>query len=272
VIERRQRRVDRVKLSAPATSGRGGFRALIVMGAMALIAGCATSNSGTGALAPVSIQTLQYYPFQVKGYQKSFPNKQIIVLTATDSRTFKDAGASNHDPYEGHPAIGIVLDRHSQVAQRLYGPDLAPLISDAIAQSANEAGMVSSTSPLPLQAALKARGANYVLEAKVTGLWVVKQRGADTEGGPTWFSAADVALNVTIYKPPFAVPFWQGQSAAEYNDPPTPSSSSRPEDETEIYDQPGEVLSVAMTRAVAGIFRHDDLHTLVIQDAIPPRH
>jgi hypothetical protein len=260
-----------VKLCAPATSRRGGFRALIIIGAIVLLAGCAASTSGTIGLPPVSIQSLQYYPFQVKGYQKSFPSKKIIVLTATDSRSFKDAGAANHDPYEGHPAIGLVLDRHSQVAQRLYGPDLAPLIGDAIAQSANEAGMVSSTSTLPLKAALKARGASYILEAKITGLWVVKQRGADTEGGPSWFSAADVALNVTIYKPPFAVPFWQGQSAAEYNDPPTPTSGSRPEDETEIYDQPGEVLSVAMTRAVAGIFRHEDLHTLIVQDSVPVR-
>jgi len=261
-----------VKPRAPAISCRGGFRALIIVGAIVLLAGCAASNSGTVGMAPVSIQSLQYYPFQVKGYQKSFPSKKIIVLTATDSRSFKDAGAANHDPYEGHPAIGLVLDRHGQVAQRLYGPNLAPLIGDAIAQSAKEAGMVSTSSPLPLQAALKARGASYILEAKITGLWVVKQRGADTEGGPTWFSAADVALNVTIYKPPFAVPFWQWQSAAEYNDPPTPTAGSRPEDETEIYDQPGEVLSVAMTRAVAGIFRHDDLHTLVVQDSIPARH
>jgi hypothetical protein len=100
---------------------------------------------------------------------------------------------------------------------------------------------------------------------------VVKQRGADNESGPGWFSAADVALDVTIYKAPFAVPFWQGRSTAEYNDPPTPSAGSRTEDETEIYDQPGEVLSVALTRAVAGIVRHQDLHTLVVQDAIPPR-
>jgi hypothetical protein len=271
VIERRQRRVDRVKVRAPATLGFGGFRALIVIGSLALISGCAASKGSGVALEPVSVQTLQYYAFHVKGYQKSFPNKRIVVLTSTDSRTFKDAGASNHEPYEGHPAIGTVLDRHGQVAQRLYGPNLAPLISDAIAQSANEAGMISSTSPKPLQAALKERGANYVLEAKVTGLWVVKQRGADNESGPGWFSAADVALDVTIYKAPFAVPFWQGRSTAEYNDPPTPSAGSRTEDETEIYDQPGEVLSVALTRAVAGIFRHQDLHTLVVQDAIPPR-
>jgi hypothetical protein len=237
------------------------------------MAGCATStvDQDTAALPPVSVQPLQYYPFQVKGYQKSFPDKHILVLTTADARTFKDAGTTDHSPYDGHPAIGVVLDRHNQVAQKLYGPDLAPLVREAIAQSAEEAGMISSTSPLTLKEALKARGSDYVLEAKVTGLWVVKQHGPDSEGGPRWFSAADVALDVTIYKPPFNVPFWQGQSAAEYNDPPTPGPGTRPEDETEIYDQPGEVLSVALTRAVAGIFRRDDLHTLAVQDAIPAR-
>jgi len=249
----------------------GGFGAALACGMMLLLAGCASANRDNLAIAPVSIQALQYYPFQVKGYQKSFPNKRIVVLTSADARSFKEAGSVSHEPYQGHPAIGVILDRYDQVAQRLYGPDLAKLLREAIAQSAQETGMSSSTSPLALQDALKARGVDYVLAAKITGLWVVKQRGADNEGGPTWFSAADVALDVTIYKPPFAVPFWQGLSAAEYDDPPKPAAGARPEDETEIYDQAGEVLSVALTRAVAGIFRHDDLHTLVLQDAIPSR-
>jgi hypothetical protein len=248
----------------------GGFVAF-VCGMVLMLAGCAAANRDNLALAPVSVQTLQYYPFQVKGYQKSFPSKRIVVLTAADARSFKEAGSTSHEPYEGRPAIGVILDRHDQVAQRLYGPDLAKLLGEAIAQSAQEAGMSASTSPLALKDALKARGADYVLAAKITGLWVVKQRGADFEGGPTWFSAADVALDVTIYKPPFAVPFWQGVTAAEYDDPPKPAAGAHPEDVTEIYDQPGEVLSVALTRAVAGIFRHDDLHTLVMQDAIPAR-
>ena len=249
-----------------------GFGTALACGMMLILAGCATApyHENLG-LPPVSVQSLQYYPFQVKGYQNSYPHKRIVILASADARSFKDAGTVTHDPYQGHPAIGVVLDRHSVVAQHLYGPDLAPLISDAITQSAHEAGMVSSTSTQALTDALKARGADYVLVAVVTAMWVVKQRGVGTEGGPLWFSAADVALEVTIYKPPFAVPFWQGSSAAQYNDPPTPASGTSPEDETEIYDQPGEVLSVALTRAVAGIFRRDDLHTLVLQDTILPR-
>jgi len=248
------------------------FGAALACAILITLAGCATApyheNFG---LQPISIQSLQYYPFQVKGYQNSYPHKRIVVLASADIRTFKDAGNVSHAPYQGHPAIGTVLDRRGVVAQQLYGPDLAPLISDAIAKSAQEAGMNSVSSPQTLDDALKTRGADYVLVAVITGMWVVKQRGVGSEGGPIWFSAADVALEVTIYKPPFAVPFWQGSSAAEYDDPPKPASGASPEDETEIYDQPGEVLSVAMTRAVAGIFRRDDLHTLVLQDTIPPR-
>lgn len=250
---------------------RGGLRAAIAGWMLLAVAGCATSNHEKLGLPPVSIQTLQYYPFQVKGYQKSFRDKRIVVLTAMDVRSFKDAGSGDHAPYQGHPAIGVILDRHGQVAQQLYGPDLAPLLGSAIAQSAHEAGMNASTSPQSLQDALEARGADYLLTARITGLWVVKQRGTGNEGGPTWFSAADVALDVTIYKPPFVVPFWQGMSAAEYNDPPKPAAGASPQDVTEIYDQPGEVLSVALTRAVAGIFRREDLHTLVLQDTIRPR-
>jgi hypothetical protein len=249
----------------------GRFGAALARGLLLVLAGCATTDHETLGLPPVSVQALEYYPFQVKGYQNTFPNKHIVVLTAADARSFKEAGSVNHEPYQGHPAIGVVLDRHGQVAQQLYGSELGPMLCDAIAQSAREAGMNSSTSPQALKDVLKTRGADYVLMPKLTGLWVVKQRGASSEGGPVWFSAADVTLNVTIYKPPFAVPFWQGSSPAEYNDPPKPAAGAQPEDETEIYDQPGEVLSVALTRAVAGIFRREDLHTLVQQDAIPAR-
>jgi hypothetical protein len=250
----------------------GGLGAALACGMMLLLAGCATTNERENlGLPPVSVQTLQYYPFLVKGYQKSYPNKHIVVLTAADARLFHDAGKVNHEPYQGHPAVGVVLDRGGVVAEQLYGPELGPLMRDAIAQSAKEAGMTSATSPQGLTDALKMRGADYVLVAKINGLWVVKQRGASSESGPEWFSAADATLDVTIYKPPFAVPFWQGPSAADYNDPPKPVAGAAPEDETEIYDQPGEVLSVALTRAVAGIFQRDDLHTLVQQDAIPAR-
>jgi hypothetical protein len=244
---------------------------LLGLGLAWIFAGCAATNDENLGLPPVSIQTLQYYPFQVKGYQHSYPSaRRIVVLTPADVRDFKQAGSAAHDPYQGHPAIGVILDHHGRTAEQLYGPELGPLFRDAIAQAAHEAGMVSSTSTASLAQALEERSADYVLQSKITGLWVVKQRGADQEGGPAWFTAAQVTLEVEIFKPPFAVPFWSGESDSEYSDPPTPPANATPADETEIYDLPSEVLSVAMTRAVAGIFRQEDLHTLVLQDAIAP--
>jgi hypothetical protein len=220
-------------------------------------------------LESASVETVEYYPFLVKGYQNTYPKRRIVVTTVIDARDFKDAGGSGHEPYEGHPAIGVVLDQTGSVAQRLYGPRLGSLVQDAISRAAQEAGMVSSTTPMPLEQALAARNANYVIFVKITRCWISKHSGADQSAGPSWFASAEVVLDVAIYKPPFDIPFWQGQSTSSYSDPPLPTAGTNPEDETEIYDQPGQVLSVALTRAVAGIFKRDNLHTLIIQDSMP---
>jgi hypothetical protein len=250
-----------------ASPGTTPVAALVVL-AMALgAAACSTTTSRPAAMPAVSIQTVQFYPYLVKGFENSYPKRTIVVITPALLRDFAQAGNTDHTPYQGHPAIGVILDQRDQVVQRLYGPSLGPLLRDAIAEAAREAGMAASTSTNPLQTELQARRADYVLAAALTELWVVKQRGKDTQAGPRWFSAARVAMNVAIYKPPFDVPFWQGVSSAQYDDPAMPAAGAMPEDETEIYSQPGQVLSVALSRAVAGIFQHDDLHTLLLQDA-----
>jgi len=220
-------------------------------------------------MKPVSVETVEYYPFQVKGYQNTYPKKHIVIVPVKDVRDFKDIGGVSHEPEDGHPAIGVILDQTGKIDQRLYGSDLESLVQQAIARSAQEAGMVSSSSALPLKQALAARNSDYVLAAQITRCWVNKHRGPDNQAGVTWFATADVALAVAIYKPPFDVPFWQGESVAEYSDPPSPATSANPEDDTEIYDRPGQVLSVAVTRAVAGIFKRDNLRTLITQDANP---
>jgi hypothetical protein len=218
-----------------------------------------------------SVQALQYYPFQVKGYQNTYPKRRVIVLTALDTRDFKDTSGAAHAPDSGNPAIGVVRDKSGDILQRLYGPALEPLVQRAISQAAQEAGMTSSSSEMPLQLALAARQAQYLIATKITRFWVDKHRGLDNAGGPTWSASAEVALDVVVYKPPFDVPFWQGESDATYDDPPAPVAGRAPEDETEIYDDPGQVLSVGLTRAVAGIFKRDDLHTLITEDS-PPAH
>ena len=77
-------------------------------------------------------------------------------------------------------------------------------------------------------------------------------------------------MDLTIYKPPFNVPFWQGESAATYNDPPADNGSGLGDD-VSIYDLPGQVLSVALTRSVAEGFKRQALQSLIVQDSMPPR-
>jgi hypothetical protein len=230
---------------------------------LTLIMACATSRQ----IEPLtSVETLQYYPFQVKGYQNTYPKRQVMVLPVLDARNFRDTSGAAHAPDNGNPAIGVIRDKSGEIIQRLYGPALEPLVQQAIVQAAQEAGMVSSGSSLPLQVALNMRQAQYLIAAKIARLWVDKHREPDNAGGPMWSATAEVALDVAVYKPPFEVPFWQGESDATYEDPPAPVAGIAPEDETEIYDDPGQVLSVGLTRAVAGIFKRDDLHALITED------
>jgi hypothetical protein len=237
-----------------------------------LIAGCAAHQERL-ALSPSSVQAVQYYPFQVKGFQNSYPRRTAAVLPAADARTFNGIAQTDHQPDQGRPAVGVIVDETGKIAQRLYGPPLDSLVQDAIARAAQEAGLDATAVNLPLQNELAARNTDYVIDTKIVRCWVTKSRGgAHPQGGPLWHATAEVALDVTIYKPPFTVPFWQGQAAAVYDDPP-PSISGDNAGEAEIYEQPGEVLSVAMTRAVAAVFKRDDLHNLSVQDSMrAPRH
>lgn len=239
----------------------------VALCAALLIAGCAATGGGQTRFEPVSMQTVEYYPFQVKGYQNSYPKSRIAVISTVDARDFKEAGAADHEPVEGHTPIGVIVGQRGEIEQRLYGPELEPLVRDAIVQAAAEAGMTSSTSMQTLPQALAARSANYVLAAKITRCWVNKHRGPDNAAGATWFASAATTLDVAIYKPPFSVPFWNGESVATYDDPPALAPGVVAGDETAIYDEPGQVLSVALTRAVAGIFKREDLHSLITEDA-----
>lgn len=239
-------------------------------GILAALSGCATRQDES-RLPTVSVQTVEYYPYQVKGYQNTYPQRRVVVITATDNRDFADVGAVDHAPNEGHPAIGVVSNQSGKVIQRLYGPALEPLFQDAITHAAGEAGMSATVSTLSLAQALAARNADYVIAPKILRCWVAKSRGPDQPDGPSWHAVANVTLEAAFYKPPFSVAFWQGQVAATYTDPPAPVNGVPLGDETEIYDQPGQVLSVAMTRAVAQIFKRDDLHTLLQQDTIRAR-
>jgi hypothetical protein len=251
----------------PRKAERGAHPGWLCAGVVAglMVGGCA-ANQARVEMPASSVQAVQYYPFQVKGYENTYPKRRAMVVAAVDTRDFKDAGSVVHAASAGHPAIGVVFDQENKVGQLLYGPPLEGLMQAAIVEAAAEAGLVATASPLTLPDALTARKADYVISTSITRCWVSKHRGPDHWAGPSWSAVADVALAVAVYKPPFDVAFWNGEVSATYNDPPAPFSGGGSADETEIYDQPGEVLSVALTRAVAGIFQREELHSLIDQD------
>jgi hypothetical protein len=253
--------------------GHHRTRYLLAAAAVALLmAGCATLGVEPGPpLDEVSVQKLEYYPYQVKGYQNSYPERTVLVLRPVEEREFIDAGTDNHAPHDNHPAIGITTGQKGQIVQRLYADPLGPIVENALAGSVEEAGMSPRLSNDDKYQAGKVVNADYVLASKIKRCWVIKRRGPDGEYGPVWATSANFAIDVTLYKPPFSVAFWEGTSQSTYNDPPVGSFGLGSEDAAGIYDEPGQVLSVALTRAVAGILQRQDLRTLVMQDPIHAR-
>ncbi|MGD0073411.1 MAG: hypothetical protein ABSD31_03630 [Candidatus Binataceae bacterium] len=241
---------------------------LLLLTLIAGVSGCSTTaNEGTAGQPTSSVQTLEYYPELVKGYQNSYPTKRVLVLLSVDAREFNDPTAAIHAPEQGNPAIGVVLDASGSVTERLYAPPFLTVVQKAIEKSAEEAGMYASESNEKSYSEVIKKNEDYVLESKVVLCWLKKQRGHSSSSRDLiWQTTAEFAIDATLYKPPFRVAYWQGHSTAQFSDPPLTQPIGSADDDSAIYDEPGQVMSVALTRAVAGIFDRDDLRTLITQD------
>jgi hypothetical protein len=236
---------------------------LLVGLGVAVLAGCSTVNSPSNMEA-ASSQDVVFYPGLVKGFEHTYPPRHILILAVIDPcATRGQVDGQNAAPAQ---EIGVTLDARGERIQWLYTMDLAATVQKAIEQAAQEAGMVASGST-QTEYRPELTGTDYVMQSKVVRCWVKKQRVIDADKNGSWQTVAEFALDATIYKPPFSVPFWQGESSETYSDPPdNPGLTS--EDQASIYDQPGEVLSVAFTRSVEGLFKRSELHSLVAQDRV----
>lgn len=235
---------------------------LMLAAALMYLAGCSTVLPPELA-QPVSHQSLTYYPGLVKGFEHSYPPRTMVVMRVTD-RCLADAPSAAAAP--GEHQVGVTTDAQGNVLQRLYLGPMAGVVQNALVAAANEAGLRGRAGD---QASYDGRsvGADYVLQSAVTQCSLKKTRISSGDLGPSWQTVANFSLAVTIYKPPFRVPFWQGTSSQTYTDPPD-TASGLDEDAAEIYDQPGQVLSVAFTRGVEEIFAREDLHELISEDRV----
>ena len=243
--------------------GKAGIvgRWLMIGLTIAVLSGCSTVSS-TSNLEPASAQNLVFYPGLVKGFEHTYPPRHILVLAVADAcENSSQVPAQDSGPGQ---LIGVTLDSRGERIQRLYVSDLTSVVQKAIEQAAQEAGMIASGSTAA-QYTAQPTDADYVLQSRIVKCWVKKQRVVDNDKNPNWQTVAEFALDATIYKPPFAVPFWHGVSSETYSDPPD-NPGLMPEDQASIYDEPGEVLSVAFTRSVEGLFKRSELQSLITED------
>lgn len=238
---------------------------LLALAAVSVVACSLVSGGNTMPKGPVSIQKVEYYPYQVKGYQNTYPNRTLAVLMPVDSRPARNPGP---DEPRGKVLIGVIEDRNNNVIQRLYSDPLPAIVQRAIFQSAEEAGLRPTAVPETNYVPERYRNFTYVLQTSIVRCWAKKSRGPESQYGPRWRTAANFALKLALYKPPFKIPFWLGTSDSTYHDPPIGSFGLGPEDEVGIYDEPGQDLSAALTRGVAGIFEQQDLHILIVEDVV----
>jgi hypothetical protein len=216
-----------------------------------------------------SVESIQYYPRFVKGYEDSFPLRPIMVLLPVDQREFPGRWSRDHQPLNGDPAIGAVLDAKGDVIKKLYSKPFLDLVQKALGHAAAEAGMTPVFSnQTSYESVLPSSPPAYVLASRVTRCWVERKLDPNGNGPGVWRSWAEFDLEATVYRVPYRVPFWQTKSVSVFYDPPPDTFDPGLASETALYETSGEVLSVALTRAVAGIFNHYQLRNLIAQDRV----
>src|SRR5713226_9635556 len=110
--------------------------ALTTVALAAAIVGCASLGGNAPGPPPTTMQTIDYYPHLVKGYQNSYPARRVLILMPMDDRAFKETAERDHEPLNGNPAIGRTLDKNGEVIQRIFAAPLAALVQKALEQAA----------------------------------------------------------------------------------------------------------------------------------------
>ena len=236
---------------------------------------------------PILVQ-VDFLPFLVKGYRPQFPPARILVLEPQDTRKpYPLKTGEDLPPVKGNAAVLGIYGQNFQEgpvqvnslrlgAQRKmragipYPPDvplgifllsdLPQLVQNTLAQHFVEAGftVVKGSGKQAKTAASTAKRPDYVLESEIKKFSLIAlERYREVEvnahvsshmisvpvRGP---ARADVTLALQLLQWPEGPVVWQGEVSNTVNDPPL-------DDSVFLYGAPGEIMTMAMSRAVGSI-------------------
>ena len=278
-------------------------RAMWVVG-LVLSTGCGVGSPATAhppRLIPVGVS---YLPYLVKGSRPPFPPARVLMLLPVDKREAYPVKKGGTLPAsQDNTAIlgiwginskeGAVRVNSSQLgAQRRMKPgvphnpdlprgiftlpDLERLVQDALEDHFHEAGFpvqkVNFT--VPGEPGATAEPAHYAVGCAIEEFSLVSLLRYDEVWifsplhphpiavpirGPT---RANVTLALILYRWPSGEVVWEGKVADSVDDPPQGESEF-------LYGTPGEVMSMALSRAVGSILITQSLQDVLL--ASPPQ-
>ncbi len=247
---------------------------------------------------PILVQ-VDFLPFLVKGNRAQFPPARILVLEPQDNRKpYPLKTADPLPPTKGNAAVLGIYGQNFQEgpvqvnslrlgAQRKMRagipyppdipigifllPDLPHLVQNTLAQHFTEAGFMVVKAPgKPAKiAASTEKRPDYVLESEIKKFSLIAlERYREVEvnahvsshminvrvRGP---ARADVTLGLQLSQWPAGPVLWQGEVSNTVNDPPL-------DDSVFLYGTPGEIMTMAMSRAVGSILVTQSLQDVLL--------
>lgn len=282
------------------TAKRGGRMWLL---GLVLCAGCGLGSLLTPRPPRLIHVDITYLPYLVKGARPPFPPASVVVLLPRDKRTPYPTKEGALPVSEDHTAIlgiwgvnseeGIVrVNSYRLGAQRrmkagiTHDPDiprgiftltrLTHTVQDALASHFREAGFPVQTVEVSTlsELSMAEETARYVLGCVIEEFSLVSLlRYNEVQiytplhahtidipiRGPT---RANVSLALTLYRWPSGEVLWTGRVADSVDDPPLGESDF-------LYSIPGEVLSMALSRAVGSILTTQSLQDILLAPPSP---
>jgi hypothetical protein len=276
-----------------------GLPCQIWMFGFILCAGCGVGTLFSPRPPRIIPVEVNYFPYFVKGQRPSLPPAQVLVLRPVDEREpYPMRKGALLPPSQDHIALlgiwglsseeGVVKVNSTQLgAQRrmeagitnepdrargIYAlPGLPNIVQDALVMHLREVGLPAQEVHFssPKDPAASNEQAHYAVGCAIKEFSLVSlERHTEVLvdhplnahfiyipiRGPT---RADVSLALTLYRWPSGEVLWEGTVSDSVDDPPLGEHDF-------LYGSPGEVMSIALTRAVGSLLIAQELQQVLL--------